>query len=496
MKQRLYRIVFASCLIAAFSIPLTSRAQNPYYFYADVNGDGVVDVVDMVIVVDCILNRGQSDTLPNPNVDPRYITARDYGAVGDGVTDDTNALENLFDAAFRYKKPAYLNPGTYLVCRSLTLKSGMEVYGSEATITKGKAVTTTLVADAPKGQFYIDLTDASGFDLGDQFVIADEQGVNWCTHGVVNRKEGNRVYFSSIISDRQSGFWGCVKTHPAGSVVSTTFALLRSWTARFECDGVSVHDLTLDGNRDNSEPVMWTNSCLLLDAYATGGFTDSTGIEYRNVQRNLSARNLTIRNSPGDGVCDMGEGGLTLTGCAIENSAMHGVSMGCGFRRAMISGNVMTGNGLLGTGVCFCQEVNDVVMDNNEVTSFEHGCGTFGSDAIVKYVLMRNNQFKGITGDVFDFSSTSTRRGGVLQISNNTIRGLAAMLFNGDNLDGVVIAGNEVKTVTSMPASALRVTQCVNVILSTNKFPSSAAFSTPVITTGTSNIIQYANSWN
>ena len=70
------------------------------------------------------------------------------------------------------------------------------------------------------------------------------------------------------------------------------------------------------------------------------------------------------------------------------------------------------------------------------------------------------------------------------------------MLFTGDNLDGVLMTGNEVKTVTSLPPSALRVVQCNNVILSSNKLPSSAAFSTPVISTGTTHIIQSSNSWN
>ena len=496
MKTTMTKIALALCMLALLSAPFKTSAQESSYLYADVNGDGVVDIADMIIVIDCILDSGNGGFLPNPNVDPRFISAVDYGAVGDGVTVDTQALESLFEAAFRFKKAVYLNPGTYLIRRSLPLKSGMEIYGSEATITKGKAVTTTLADAAVKGQSYIDVTDASGFNVGDQFFIADEEGDNWFTHAVINRIEGNRIHFKSIISEQQPAMWGCVKAHAAGSRVSTSFALLRSWTARYECDGVSVHDLTLDGNREVSEPTTWTNSCLCLDVYCPGGFTDPSGIEYRNVQRNLSARNLTIKNSPGDGICDLSEGGLYVNDCVVTNSAIHGIHLGQGFRHALLSGNKMTGNGSAGSGVFFSQEVTDVAMDNNEITSFEHGCGVDDSDACVKNALLRNNQFNDLTGDVFAFSTAQADAGGVLQISNNTIRGLAAMLFTGDNLDGVLMTGNEVKTVTSLPPSALRVVQCNNVILSSNKLPSSAAFSTPVISTGTTHIIQSSNSWN
>lgn len=483
------------CLMALLSAPVKVSAQDYNYFYADVNGDGVVDVGDMVIVIDCILDGGNDGALPNPDIDPRYISAMDYGAVGDGVTDDTRALESLFEAAFRYKKAVFLNPGTYLIHKSLTLRSGMEIYGNEATITKAKAVTTSLAAATVKGQNYIDVTDASGFNEGDQFFIADEDGDNWFTHAVVTRIEGNRIQFNSIISDQQHDFWGCVKGHAAGSKVSTSFALLRSWAARFECDGVSVHDITLDGNRDASEPSTWTNSCLCLDVSSPGGFTDVSGIEYRTVQRNLVAHHLTIRNSPGDAICDLGEGGLNVMSCVIENSAMHGIHIGSSFRHALISDNTMTGNGSAGSGVFFSNEVTDVVMDNNVITSFGHGLGVDESDACVKYALVRKNEFTNINGDVFAFLTASAPAGGVLQISNNTIRGLNGMLFSGDNLEGILMDGNEVKTVTSLPPSAVRVGQCNNVILSANKLPSSATFSTPVISTGTTNIIHSSNSW-
>ena len=499
MKMKVKTTILAMAMIVMVMMPTLASAaeRDDYYFYADVNGDGVVNIADIIIVIDCLLyGNGNGGEMPNPNTNPAYVSSKEYGAVGDGVTDDTRALESLFEAGFRLKKAVYLEPGTYLISRSLPLKTGMEIYGSEATITRAKTVSATLTEKADKDQRYIDVDDASQFDVGYQIFINDEGGANWCTHGVITRIEGNRILFNNIIGDKQYDFMGCVRAYAAGTTVTTSFPLLRSWSALYECDGVTVRNLTLDGNRDDSEPVSWANSCLCIDTYRPGGYTDSTGVEHSAVQCNLTARNLIIRNSPGDGISDHGEGGLIVTDCVIENSAMHGIRMESGFSHAMIASNTMTGNGLKGSGVFFSQDVSDVVMDNNVISSFEHGCGVDKDSADVRYALIRKNQFSSITGEVFDFSTASASPGGVLQISNNTIRGLRSLLFSGANLGDVMMAANEVKTITTLPPNVLRVVQCGNVILSVNKLPTSAVFSTPVIATGTINMIEYSNSWN
>ena len=494
MKIYLKKAVLLLALTAILSAPFTASAQENEYYYADVNCDGVVNVADMVIVIDYIL-KGESGTI-KPDPDKTYVSAREYGAVGDGITDDTHALENLFAAACQLKKTVFFEPGTYLIKRSLMLQSGMEICGSEATLMKKQAVTTMLTANAVKGQTSIEVADASGFNEGDQFFIADDAGVDGCTCGIVESIVGNTINFTNVINDCQTSFPGCVGNHPSGCMVSTSFALLRSWTARHECDGVSIHDLTLDGNRVDSEPCSWANSCIYMDVYRPEGFTAESGIEYRNIQRNLFARNLVIRNSPGDGITDYSQGGLVVRDCVIENSAMHGIHMGENCSRAMIYNNRLNGNGTVGSGVFFSQTVNDAEVDNNEITAFAHGCGMDESEACVKSILVRRNQFNDITGDVFAFSTSSAHSGGMLQISNNTIQGLGAVLFTATNLDDILLDGNEVKTITVAPPSVLQVIQCKNVIVSANQLPSGAAISTPVISTGSIHVIESSNSWN
>ncbi len=494
-KRQLLRVAFIVCSLTMLS-PLNVGAQNWFFPFADVDGDGRVTIADVVVVADCILNGGSTGVVTNPNTG--YLSAKEYGAVGDGVTDDTDALERLFEDAFQQKKAAYFDPGTYLIRRSLTLKTGMEIYGKDATITKAKAVVTSLATAATKGQTSIEVVNASRYSPGDQICIVYPDQANQCTYGIIDSIQQNVIYFTNIISDVQPGFPGCIRDYSSGVKVTTSFALLRSWSTRFDCDGVYIHDLTLDGNRITSEPKSWANSCIHIDAYYPGGYTGSTtGIEYRHPQRNFVARNLTIRNSSHDGISDQGEGGMVATGCFIENCAMHGIHMGTKYFNALISGNKLIGNGSIGAGIFFCQEVTDVVIDNNEITSFNHGCSDEEFGTCAKFVIIRNNRFNNITSYVFDFlKAIYSTHGSGLQICNNKIEGLKSQMFSADYIDNMMFTGNEVTSVTQVPSKLISITQSLNIVITGNTLPADVNITTPVVSTSTSNLINTSNSWN
>lgn len=63
-----------------------------------------------------------------------YANAVDYGAVGDGTTDDTAALQAAINGAIAAKKPLYIPAGTYKTTATLTILNpygqGFDLYGA------------------------------------------------------------------------------------------------------------------------------------------------------------------------------------------------------------------------------------------------------------------------------------------------------------------------------------------------------------------------------
>jgi parallel beta-helix repeat protein len=62
------------------------------------------------------------------------IDAKDFGASGDGSTDDTSALQAAIDAAAKAKQKLTIPPGNYLVTRSLQARSGLAIWAFGATL--------------------------------------------------------------------------------------------------------------------------------------------------------------------------------------------------------------------------------------------------------------------------------------------------------------------------------------------------------------------------
>jgi hypothetical protein len=58
------------------------------------------------------------------------LNAKDFGAVGDGATDDTAELQAAIDAAVVAQVPLYIPPGRYLISSALNIRRGCRIFGS------------------------------------------------------------------------------------------------------------------------------------------------------------------------------------------------------------------------------------------------------------------------------------------------------------------------------------------------------------------------------
>ena len=518
-----FKTVLVTCLLVVSLMPATASAS---IILPDVNIDNVANIKDVTDLIDYLLMGGEGGY----TVSQGSLSATDFGAVGDGVTDDTEALERLFATAAAKKMAVYIPRGTYMIRRPLTLVSGMEVYGDGFTSIIKKfpaawhkltnSISTGVYNDDEYNSISVMVDGISGYHVGDHCFISYSNDpfqpkntkARYCTYGEIIEindslivENGTKKYEVKIKSAHDSEKHGVVYSHPVGAVLSTSFPILRSWGFKDECINVYIHDICLDGNRQTDgpsyngvtyEPLEWTNACIHFDAY---GANKVNGISYNKHSYNHAIVHCKLINASYDALSDQGEGGLYVKNCTIQNNAMSGVHLGTVFKGAVITGNSMTGNGERGAGVFFCQDVTDVIVEGNTITSFHHGCSDEEYATVGKFNIIRNNTFNNITEYVFDFlKSTSSRHGGGLLITGNTIKGLKCPLFAGNYLDDVIISNNNITTVNaeSTPSTLIVSNNSNGMIIMGNTLPNDISISQPVDVTNSTNVVDVSNSWN
>src|SRR5699024_8513125 len=67
------------------------------------------------------------------NLLTRVVNANDFGIVGDGIADDTVAIQSALDYARENGREVFLPSGTYLISSPLTL-NGVSLYGNKGNI--------------------------------------------------------------------------------------------------------------------------------------------------------------------------------------------------------------------------------------------------------------------------------------------------------------------------------------------------------------------------
>ena len=420
------------------------------------------------------------------------LYVKNYGAVGDGVTDDTAALETAFADAYSQKKPLVFNDGTYLIRRPLTLRSGMEVYGvGNATIKKKASTTTTLTASLSAGSSTMTVASVSGFAVGDYIFVSSEARIfpaaRHCSVGTITaiNSSTRKITFESAYKDQKAG---AVKTHAVGCYVSNSCALIRSWGMKYECIGAYVHNLTLDGNRVSGEFGDWQNGCIHIDA-CTGTVE---GITYDKEARDNSFTNLVIKNSPFDGISDQSNGGAYIENCKISNSYMHGVHFGTFYNGATISGNTFknTENG----AACFwCQNVENLIFTNNIIDGCYKGCSEYEYGTAGQSSIISNNIFNNITNYVFDFShSVSEDFQGRMIVNGNIIENVNYIVGTFANKTNINISDNVIKNYSTTPSYLFNLSSASKIVLSCNLAPTI----TNVVSGTASGLINVNNSWN
>lgn len=411
-----------------------------------------------------------------------FVAAR-YGAEGDGVTDDTDAIQAALDAALAAGGgTVLLAAGTFLIRRPLVLGSRVTLAGAGmgvTTITRPAGVKSLLTVNASTGDTSVTVTDATGFTVGGSIHLSDTANWEWVsTQGRITNIAGNVITFAN---SEGLGRTGCEANYltARSATAYSVFPLIRNVEGSLH---VTVRDLTLDGNTGANDPNPTSTT--------VNGVADFTVacIHWVETYYSLVDR-VEILDAPGDAYSDQAQDGNGLTpsraaikatrntirGCRIHGATRHGVHVGTCGAGAIVEHNTITGCAWY--GYFYCAYATDGTATGNIVS----GCGrgfAGGDDRDTGNTIVGNVitgcaswaiEFSGggvgthvssltITGNHIDCSGGAGLQIGVsgAVVTGNTIvstSGTTEFCQVTSTGDGVVISGNNITQVTAASGS-------------------------------------------
>lgn len=292
---------------------------------------------------------------------------RAYGAVGDGVTDDTTAIKNTMAAADAVHGIVYFPAGEYKKSYRLNLTSDITIIGDYGAV----------ILDAPSahgfyGQYITNVTirgirlrgdDSDGASLYSGILIADSTNItiedcyveDYPANGLYLTGDdtvlisGNTLTKNGLVSDDTG------KTSGSG--------ILLGYTGTNISKNVTISDniITYNGNRSSS--VAWCSHGI----YVSSDIADPTGPKTANV---AITGNILSGNS-GAGVKANGAG-VAITGNTMDYNGRSGIYMSCALN-STISGNTINRTTMTGDngdgGISLDSYCRDVAVTGNSVSN-------------------------------------------------------------------------------------------------------------------------------
>ena len=393
----------------------------------------------------------------------RVVNVLDYGAKGDGVTDDTSAIQAAINAASSssvYNR-IYIPKGTYLLNSQLTISSEVLLYG-EGTLKEGSLTDATILINNTDnvGIAGLSFEGPETLSTWEALTAGERQSYKAfvkfdnCKNGYVinTRSSGKRgvVYLydcqkMQIQGNRHNGFFGDIAT-PASNP---------NYYSAFHCSGGRENHLTNnEAYSVGSVVLLGRDSSFNIVSNTSGREMHDNGI-YNSSGDSSSFSGGTFENTLGSGVKARGRShvvsGFTIKGCNV------GVNL--------------TGNGT--TPDAFNSNGFGTVCSNNTIASATgHGIQVSGQDGLyARDFVISNNTIESHLGTAGFAAINATMEQG-LKLTNNIVRGASSCDYaigvfgvsssnRGVNFD---VSGNSVSSVTQ----ALRVQNVDDSIVSNN----------------------------
>lgn len=268
------------------------------------------------------------------------INVRNHGAYGDGVHDDTTAIQNAINALPAAGGTVFLPAGTYLVdpTRRVTLRSKMHLRLASGAVLKAKA-------NAAERAYVLMVHRVSDVEISGGEIEGDRDRHTGTTgqwgHGIMVRG-ASRVTIRDILIRK---CWG------DGISIAATPDQIASVD-------VAISNIACIDNRRQGMSIGQARGVKVYDSEFsyTSGIAPGCGIDIEADFDNPGAsdthiENCVFRYNQGNGIqvykrCV----NTTIIRCKIENNNGYGV-LAMGAKNALIRLNHITSNGLIGVGM-------------------------------------------------------------------------------------------------------------------------------------------------
>lgn len=260
-----------------------------------------------------------------------FVSAKDFGAVGDGVTDDTTALTAFFSQISSSPGNYILPYGNYLTTAKQTISSSNSVlsaYGAKLTASGSLSSTDILQVTGNYVQIYglhfngASKTSVSGLRItGDHFTGVDLVASDCYEGGITSGGSSHYTYLLRPTTYRckytSSSQYGAVHIRGDKSLIDSAYCAdgLTTGISVFSADDVQIVNANIYG--DN----------------ITVGST-SGGIIFDGLCRNVQVRGGKIKDCVVEGIQVAGRAsygaateGFLIDGVSIENCAVTGITI-------------------------------------------------------------------------------------------------------------------------------------------------------------------------
>lgn len=340
----------------------------------------------------------QTETIPNASEE--VINVMDYGAKGDGVTDDTNAFQNALNVAseraLKLVIPESLEP--YLILSSLELKSNTHIVGYDAGI---------YMPSHRKIQNIF--TASSKIDISNITI----EGITLVSE---NDQEGTGEYEGSLTSYVQGIYLFGVKNLTLKNVhMENMYIGIKLDAAKNgdKSEQISIDNLNIYNSRTplfitSTTNLKMTNS--VLDA--SGGATKFLHSAYiRGDTKDLEFNNVQFVNSPGGGIHIFNSNeemaapeNMKFIDCKIENTKV-GIYIYSGASDIYVS-NLNMKNVELPFKINSAVRVNMEKIEISNSSAVSQPVGLFNIENISESQFSNvTYDGKGMTGFLFDIGS-------------------------------------------------------------------------------------------